>query len=388
MVYSYTSGERVRSMKVSIDQAKDALYLQEEGLEGLVFICRFPVQPLGSREATQNAWRKALEMLIQCTKTIFVMYCLLMLVSCGSDESTLAKSSQEQAENAYQRQLISKGLQDKIDKLQSDLRASNADKTRLSDQISTNGDELKASKLLQDKIDKLQSDLRASNAEKTKLSESLTEKSQENLRSIAAVDRDKKIAELKDELQSQTGLSQKYQAESESMRSSHLIDERKIKLLCYILTFLVFGFLTMGSIKFRFGKTADTDDLSQNIVARCIRTVTYIIVCLLWSIIGIILWVPLLFRIISVYTAVVMAASFKKFDMKNSQKRLDTVITFYIDGFRRIISSFGISSDEDIISSPPLNNKHAELIIRIGGEMTWSAIFWITTYFSISHFIS
>ena len=50
-------------MKVSIEQAKDALYLQEERLEGLVFICRFPIQPLGSREATQNAWRKALEML-------------------------------------------------------------------------------------------------------------------------------------------------------------------------------------------------------------------------------------------------------------------------------------------------------------------------------------
>ena len=50
-------------MKVSIDQAKDALYLQEERLEGLVFICRFPIHIHGSREATQNAWRKALEIL-------------------------------------------------------------------------------------------------------------------------------------------------------------------------------------------------------------------------------------------------------------------------------------------------------------------------------------
>jgi len=94
-----------------------------------------------------------------------------------------------------------------------------------------------------------------------------------------------------------------------------------------------------------------------------------------WSIIGLLLWIPLLFRITCVYCGAVVASSMHNFPLEKPASALATATTFYSDGFARIIQSM---SEESVKT-----NHHEEASLgsdtlwTIALQLLWSTFFWV-----------
>ena len=81
-----------------------------------------------------------------------------------------------------------------------------------------------------------------------------------------------------------------------------------------------------------------------------IKYVIMIFVILIWSFVGLMLWIPLLARILAVYVAIIMASTFSGQDTSGAGKMLDKATTFYLLGFQKIIKSVWEEDDRESYS--------------------------------------
>jgi hypothetical protein len=88
----------------------------------------------------------------------------------------------------------------------------------------------------------------------------------------------------------------------------------------------------------------------------------------IWSVVGVFFWIPLLTRTVAVYCFVVTAAAITGQRTHGLAKMLREATVFYAQGFRRIIESF----DDDDPGTPrePLN------VPRVVLECAWALFFW------------
>jgi hypothetical protein len=67
-----------------------------------------------------------------------------------------------------------------------------------------------------------------------------------------------------------------------------------------------------------------------------IRYFALSIVTLSWAGIGFFYWIPLMFRAIALYTALVVISMIRSRDVSGASRDLDRAIVFWIDGFKKV----------------------------------------------------
>ena len=108
------------------------------------------------------------------------------------------------------------------------------------------------------------------------------------------------------------------------------------------------------------------------------KFVIYLIVMILWAAIGFVIWIPLIVRMILIFTGSIIAEviSTDKNYTALLEQRLNYAISFYPGGFRRIEDS--IFGDPDEVTERPDMSGDLRIIL---GEVIWSAVFWTITSF-------
>lgn len=64
-----------------------------------------------------------------------------------------------------------------------------------------------------------------------------------------------------------------------------------------------------------------------------------IFTALIWSILGFVLWIPLIFRVIAVLTGILLYSAISNSDNSQYEKMFGRALRFYPDGFVRIFGS-------------------------------------------------
>lgn len=118
-----------------------------------------------------------------------------------------------------------------------------------------------------------------------------------------------------------------------------------------------------------------------------VRGITVFIHCLvlvIWSVIGLLLWIPFLTRMILVFTAAIMATIYKNSDPTKAERGLQQAITFYIRGFEAIMSSMRGDTKQGAFEE--VNEAG---FFRVLMEVGFAISFWVgivlTWYFMIGH---
>lgn len=114
------------------------------------------------------------------------------------------------------------------------------------------------------------------------------------------------------------------------------------------------------------------------IVERILRLVATVMVLVLWTIIGLIVWVPMLLRMVAYFCGVILISSFRKVDVHQAQKRLDFAIQFYSNGFRKIIRSYSetaLEPGEHLQNNEPIDL--AEFLKQAFVDLAWALLFWV-----------
>jgi len=114
-----------------------------------------------------------------------------------------------------------------------------------------------------------------------------------------------------------------------------------------------------------------------------------------WSIIGLIIWIPLLFRVVAVYSFSIVYSAIVNppvHYIKKNERQIKKAIGFYSEGFITIHHLWqnrnknatkeleDIEKDEKLL---PSNNEKQST--RFGMEMIWTIIFWISVLFLIRY---
>jgi len=110
-----------------------------------------------------------------------------------------------------------------------------------------------------------------------------------------------------------------------------------------------------------------------------IRLGVTIFVMFLWTFVGLVLWIPLLLRVMAYFTAMVAVSSFtRNVSIKEVQNRLNFAIEFYVYGYRRIweVAKQHGAAQGELHDTPPLDIL--DLLKDIALDMVWTFVFWIS----------
>jgi len=120
----------------------------------------------------------------------------------------------------------------------------------------------------------------------------------------------------------------------------------------------------------------------ENLVERFIRFAVRCLVLGVWSIIGLIVWIPLLLRVVSIYSfsIIPLTLSGNKAALKRVSQALQAATTFYVNGFKLALSALSADkpdefNDETNEPSLSLDSTLKELLISLA--------FWGLAFFSI-----
>ncbi|MGC3970364.1 MAG: hypothetical protein QM775_24435 [Pirellulales bacterium] len=119
-------------------------------------------------------------------------------------------------------------------------------------------------------------------------------------------------------------------------------------------------------------------------MTRLLQILVGIVVLAVWTVVGTVLYIPLLARQVAVYSVVLSAASLGRGTIHQAQTALERAIEFLPNGFR--IVSQTIRGNNVATSNSPYSNRapsvgFSYLII----EIAWSAIFWGSIFFAVKH---
>lgn len=107
-----------------------------------------------------------------------------------------------------------------------------------------------------------------------------------------------------------------------------------------------------------------------------LRVAVLLVALVIWGVMGFIFWIPFLIRQIAVFSVLILHATLTNQDPSAAGVGLDLAVTFYANGFRKIISAMYREGH---------SNSGGGMEFRPGrfiGEMVWTAMFWLTTLFA------
>lgn len=96
-----------------------------------------------------------------------------------------------------------------------------------------------------------------------------------------------------------------------------------------------------------------------------------LIVALIWAIVGLLIWIPILIRMMFFYISIVCYYTIMEWEIKATKliSLLENTASIYRNGFENIFNE----NDRKIIQRKDANSKK-----EIWGELLWALIFWGT----------
>lgn len=118
-----------------------------------------------------------------------------------------------------------------------------------------------------------------------------------------------------------------------------------------------------------------------------IKTIVTVLVLVAWAIIGLVLWIPLLTRMIAYFVGVITASAFRTLDTHKAMANLNFAIEFYINGFRRILAVIHRTDSEDT-QPPALDNTEfvgiVDFLKSVATDLIWAIVFWAVVLIRMS----
>jgi hypothetical protein len=106
-----------------------------------------------------------------------------------------------------------------------------------------------------------------------------------------------------------------------------------------------------------------------------LRDLILTVVLLAWTIVGPLLWIPLVVRTAVLFTAMVFLAAMSSLDLGPARARLDRAVGLLPRGYRLIVDSMG---DEEAGANQDQAAKPAgEQLGALFKEAVWSLAFWV-----------
>ncbi len=107
-----------------------------------------------------------------------------------------------------------------------------------------------------------------------------------------------------------------------------------------------------------------------------IRVFITVVILLIWSVIGLMFWIPLMIRMVAYFCGMITISTFQNVDIKYAQDRLNFSIEFYVMGFIKILDilkrkKFG---EIKLETNQPINFKR--LLFSIIWDIIWTISFW------------
>jgi hypothetical protein len=102
-----------------------------------------------------------------------------------------------------------------------------------------------------------------------------------------------------------------------------------------------------------------------------VKIVVLLIVLVMWTVFGFLLWIPFLTRMMLVFMAAVVTSIYTNKDPSFAKQGLESGITFYSRGFQTIFSSMGNSVDRQQFVREDINVRRVLL------EVVFAIIFWM-----------
>jgi hypothetical protein len=115
-----------------------------------------------------------------------------------------------------------------------------------------------------------------------------------------------------------------------------------------------------------------------------VRIATYIVVLLLWGIIGFICWIPLLFRATASMAAAILYCTITETDPRYMRNSFESAVNFYARGFK-IIEQIYSPSENSLKDESKDKRGLGEKWWKVLLEMCWTVIFWGGIFLLVSN---
>jgi len=107
-----------------------------------------------------------------------------------------------------------------------------------------------------------------------------------------------------------------------------------------------------------------------------IRLIVTFVVLGIWTVIGFVLWIPLLTRMIAYFSGIVVTSAFsRKVSTDEAQKHLNFAIEFYVYGYKKVLEVLQ-RDDDEIESQSPTPIDLWELVKTVLVDIIWTLMFW------------
>jgi len=104
-----------------------------------------------------------------------------------------------------------------------------------------------------------------------------------------------------------------------------------------------------------------------------ILVVVWVILLIIWTVVGLFFWIPLLARMISAFVAAVIVSVFTGSEIRSAENALRIAMEFYVRGFQRV---------NNVLSGPKTTNYEGVRGVKIDnmwkviGHFVYSLTFW------------
>ena len=109
--------------------------------------------------------------------------------------------------------------------------------------------------------------------------------------------------------------------------------------------------------------------MNESFITKAIFFIVYCISILIWFVIGLILWLPLLVRATAAFTWMIIHATVTNQNPQHIKQHLEAAIGFWFMGFR--LAKNTLYSSHPLI--PPSFQFHLSKLL---GEFLWTTVFW------------
>jgi hypothetical protein len=99
------------------------------------------------------------------------------------------------------------------------------------------------------------------------------------------------------------------------------------------------------------------------------------IIILVWAVVGLLFWIPLLARISAYYVLMVIVSTYTEADLSGARVALDSAVNFYASGFRKILRSLS----EPISPDTPIRPLDTSNLKKVLFEGIYTLFFWTLT---------
>jgi len=107
-----------------------------------------------------------------------------------------------------------------------------------------------------------------------------------------------------------------------------------------------------------------------------IKFISLFIATVVWAVVGLLAWVPILLRGVAVYASAITASAFFKTDVVAAENLLHKSISFYLDGFTKIFAALSQSGSAQ--ESGTLDSFFSGLLRLLLLQVPLITLFWIS----------